>query len=94
MKKLEYKPTNYPSDMTDAQWEIIEPLIPIGNKSDWHKRSLVNAIFYIETTGCTWRLLPQDYPPHNTVWSFFRRARNNGLWDRIKDALVNDLKEK
>jgi len=94
MKKLEYNPTNYPSDLTDAEWEIIEPLIPVGNKSEWHKRSLINAVFYIDKTGCQWEYLPRDYPPHNTVWSFFRRARDNGLWERIKDTLVKETRRR
>lgn len=94
MKNLEYKPTGYPSDLTEAEWEIIEPLIKVGNKSDWHKRSLINAVFYIEKTGCQWRYLPKDYPPHDTVWSFFRRARDSGLWERIKDELVKATRKK
>jgi putative transposase len=94
MKKIEFKPTDYPSDLTDAEWKIIEPMIPIGNKSEWHKRSLINAVNYIEKTGCQWRYLPKDYPPHDTVWSFFRRARGNGLWKRIKDMLVIETRKK
>lgn len=88
MKTLEFKPTNYPCDLTDAEWSIVEPMIPVGNKSTWHKRSLLDAVFYIEKTGCQWEYLPHDYPPHDTVWSFFRRMRDNGLWEKIKDALV------
>jgi len=94
MKKIEYIPTNYPSDLTDKQWEIIEPFFPLGNKSAYNKRALVNAVFYIEKTGCQWRQLPHDYPPYSTVWSFFRRARDNGLWERINDALVKETRKK
>ena len=88
MKKLEFIPTNYPSDLTDEQWSQIEDFFPIGNKSDWHKRSLVNAVLYITKTGVQWEYLPHDYPPYSAVWSFFRRAREAGLWERIMDALV------
>jgi putative transposase len=88
MKNIEFKPTNYPSDLTDAEWEIVAPMFPTGNKSRWHKRSLINAVFYLEKTGCQWRFLPRDYPPHDSVWSFFRRARDSGLWERMKDMLV------
>jgi transposase len=88
MKTLEFTPTNYPSDLSDAQWALIEPLIPVGNKSEWHKRSLVNAALYIAKTGCPWEYLPHDYPPHDTVWTFFRRARDSGLWERLMDAMV------
>ena len=94
MKNIIYKPTNYPSDVTDEEWKIIKPLIPVGNKSNWHKRSLVNAVYYIDKTGCQWRYLPHDYPPHDTVWSFFRRARDSGLWERINEALVKETRLK
>ena len=93
MKKLEFVPTNYPSDLTDKEWEIIEPFFIIGNKSGWHKRSLVNGVLYLVDNGCKWRALPKDYPPHNTVWTFFRRARNSGLWERIMDALVRKTRK-
>ena len=93
MKKLEFIPTNYPSDLTDKEWEIIEPFFIVGNKSGWHKRSLVNAVLYLVDNGCKWRALPKDYPPHNTVWTFFRRARNSGLWERIMDALVRKTRK-
>ena len=52
------------------------------------KRSLINAALYITKTGCPWEYLPHDYPPHDTVWSFFRRARDSGLWEKLMDALV------
>ena len=94
MKTLEFKPTNYPCDLTDEEWLIVEPLIPVGNKAGWHKRSLLNAVFYIDKTGCQWEYLPHDYPPHNTVWSFFRRMRDSGLWEKIKDALVKAARVK
>jgi putative transposase len=94
MKNIEYKPTNYPSDLTDKEWEIIEAFFPIGNRSEWHKRSLANAVLYLVDNGCKWRALPHDYPPHDTVWSFFRRARDSGLWGKIMDALVRKTREK
>jgi len=94
MKKLEFIPTNYPSDLTDEQWSQIENFFPAGNKSEWHKRSLVNAVLYITKTGVQWEYLPHDYPPYNTVWSFFRRARESGLWERIMDALVKKTRVK
>ena len=94
MKNIEYKPTGYPSDLSDKEWEIVESLFPIGNKSEHHKRSLVEAVFYIEKTGCQWRQLPHDYPPYSTVWSFFRRAKISGLWEKIMDALVKKVREK
>ena len=94
MKELKFDPTNYPSDTTESQWETIEHLFPSGNKSTHHKRSLVDAVFYVEKTGCQWRQLPHDYPPYSTVWSFFRRARESGLWENLNDALVKMAREK
>ncbi len=94
MKQIEFKPTNYPSDLTDKEWAIIEPFFPVGNKSSWHKRSLVNAVLYLVDNGCKWRSLPHDYPPHDTVWTFFRRARESDLWERIENLLVCKTREK
>ncbi len=73
---------------------MIETYFAVGNKSSWHKRSLVNAVLYLVDNGCKWRALPHDYPPHDTVWSFFRRARESGLWEMIESALVRKTREK
>ena len=86
--KKEYQATNYESDLTDEQWEAIKEYFPSGNKSKYHKRSLVEAVLYIVKTGCQWRMLPHDDPPHDTVWSFYRRARENGVWDKMMKHLV------
>jgi len=94
MKKIEYISTNYPSDLTDKEWSIIESFFPVGNKSVWHKRSLVNAVLYLVDNGCKWRGIPHDYPPHDTVWSFYRRARKSGLWEKIMDALVRKTRKR
>jgi len=94
MKNISFKPTNYPSDLTDKEWEMIKSFFPVGNKSEHHKRSLVDAVFYIDKTGCQWRQLPHDYPPYIAVWSFYRRARESGLWEKIMDALVQKTREK
>mgnify|MGYP004727678805 CR=1 FL=1 len=78
--KKEYQATNYESDLTDKQWEAIKEFFPSGNKSKYHKRSFVEAVLYIVKTGCQWRMLPHDYPPHDTtVWSFYRRAGDHVL---------------
>jgi putative transposase len=93
MKEIKYIPSNYPSDLTNKEWAQIEPYFPLGNKSKWHKRSLVNAVLYVKDNGCKWRALPHDYPPHDTVWTFFRRTRDSGLWEKIMDALVKRTRE-
>ena len=94
MKTIEYKATNYPSDLTEKEWLVIKDYFPQGNKSSHHKRSLVNAVLYVAKSGCQWRMLPKDYPPYSSVWSFFRRARENGLWEKIMDALVKQTRQK
>ena len=58
--KKEYQATNYESDLTDKQWEAIKEFFPSGNKSKYHKRSLVEAVLYIVKTGCHWRRLTVD----------------------------------
>jgi len=88
MNTTEYVPTNYPSDLTDAQWAQIAHFFPQGPNSGHPKRALVNAVLYLVNNGCKWRALPHDYPPHPTVWSFYRRARLGGLWEEALAAMV------
>ena len=82
----------YPTDLTDSQWEVIKPYFAGMRKYKWEKRELVNAIRYLEKAGCQWRMLPNDFPPYATVWSFFRRAKQSGLWERILCALVKQTR--
>src|SRR6188472_472707 len=85
------KTHDYPSDLADAQWALIEPHIPPGRpggrprKTDM--RDVVDAIFYILRTGCQWRYLPGDFPPKSTVWRYFSRWRSDGTLDTIHDLL-------
>ena len=92
MKNIEYKPTNYPSDLTDEQWEKINKFFPTGNKSTVHKRSLVEAVLYIVKTGCQWRLLPHEYPKWSTVKSFYYRAIEKGIWEKVMQFLVKETR--
>ena len=84
----EKKRETYPSDLTDKQWEEIAPLYAGMRNSTWSKRELTNAVLYLVESGCKWRQLPHDFPPYSTVHSFYRRARINGLWDKILEHLV------
>jgi len=81
----------YITDLTDKQWSMIEPIFK-SNKGqhlvEHSKRDLINAVLYLVKTGCQWRLLPNDFPPHDTVWSFYRRAVKSGKWEKVMDALV------
>lgn len=88
----------YASDMTDAEWERIQPYMPPPAKTGRPRttclRAVVNAIFYLLQSGCQWDMLPKDFPPWQTVYRYFRAWAENGTWDRIHDALycaVRDL---
>ena len=94
MKKIEYKPTGYPSDLTEAQWNKIAEYFPMGNKGSTHKRSLVEAVLYIVDNGCKWRTLPHDYPKWSTVKSFYYRALESGIWEKVMDCLVRETRKK
>jgi putative transposase len=78
----------YLSDLTDSQWEMICGFFPVGNKSKWDKRELVNAVLYVVKSGCQWRMLPKEFPPYQTVYAFFRRAKLNGTWHKALRSLV------
>lgn len=77
----------YPSDLTDAQWKLIERYFerpdPRGAISKHSKRSIVNAIFYVIRAGIQWRMLPKDMPPWQTVYNHFYRLRDRGVWDQV-----------
>src|SRR6476469_5202286 len=81
---------SYPSDITDEQWALIEPHLPVypgGRPRTTDLRDVVDAIFYLLRTGCQWRYLPKDFPPKSTVWRYFDEWRHNGTLDEIHDAL-------
>jgi putative transposase len=85
----------YPSDVTDEQWALIEPLIPVypgGRPRTTDVRDVVDAVFYVLKTGCQWRYLPLDFPPKSTVWRYFDEWRHNGTLDRIHDALRRQVR--
>lgn len=82
--------TPYPSDLTDAQWELIAPMGAVrpGGRPPIHsRRRIVDAILYVNRTGCSWRQLPHDFPPWDTVYWYFKTWNEAGVTDRIHDAL-------
>ena len=93
MKPIEYKTTGYPSDLTDTQWEEIEKYFPQNGNSEHHKRSLVNAVLYLIDNGIKWRSMPHEYPPWSTVHSFYYRARRDGLWEKVQQAIVKKVRK-
>jgi transposase len=87
----------YPSDLTDAEWALIGPMIPPakrgGRKRTVDVREVLNAIFYVLATGCQWKALPKDLPPKSTAHSYFMLWEWNGTLERIHDALYVALRE-
>src|SRR4029453_14319400 len=81
----------YPTDLSDAEWQLLAPLIPApkpGGRPPIHdRRELVNAMAYWLGAGCAWRLLPQDLPPWQTVYHYFRNWRDQGLWEQVHATL-------
>jgi transposase len=81
----------YPSDLTDAQWEVVEPLIPPakpgGRPRKVDMREVVNTLFYQARTGCQWDFLPHDLLPKSTVWDYFVAWQKDGTWQRLVDSL-------
>jgi len=87
----------YASDVSDAEWAQIEALLPapkrLGRPRTTQMRQVVNAMLYLLTTGCQWRLLPKEFPPFSTVQRFFYRWRDAGLWQTINHFLVMRTRE-
>src|SRR2546421_1384437 len=80
----------YPSDVTDEQWALLEPLLPVypgGRPRQTDVRDVLAAIFYVLRTGCKWRSLPKDFAPKSTVWRYFDEWRHNGTLDTIHGFL-------
>lgn len=81
----------YSTDLTDEQWQVIEPLIPPADPGGRHRsvdvREIINGILYLIRSGCSWRLLPHEFPPWGTVHYYDRRWRLDGTWPTIHDKL-------
>jgi len=90
--------TPYPSDLTDEQWKLIEPLIPAaapgGRPRSVNMREVINAILYSNRSGCAWRMLPNEFPPWGTVHYYYRRFRLDGTWVKIHDKLREKVRRK
>lgn len=89
----------FPSDLTDAEWERLEPLIPPakpgGRPRGTDMRQAMNAILYLLRTGCPWRYLPRDgFPPRSTVYNIFCQFRREGVWEAIWAELHMALRER
>lgn len=88
----------YPSDVSDAEWEVIAPLLaaakPGGRPRTTSLRDVVNAIFYVSRGGVAWRMLPRDFPAYQTTYRYFRAWSKDGTWEKIHEALRDRVRQK
>lgn len=86
----------YPTDLTNAQWSRIAPLIPParpgGRRHTVNVREVINAIFYFVRTGCQWRNLPHEFPPWGTVHYYYRHWRLDGTWEEVHGTLREQVR--
>jgi putative transposase len=93
MRRAGEQARGYPSDLTDAQWQVIAPYLPAevtgrrGRPRVWPLRRITEAILYVDRAGCAWRYLPCDFPPWRTVYGYFAAWRDDGTLSRLHDGL-------
>lgn len=87
----------YPSDLSDGEWKILEPLLPAERPGGRHRgyalREIINAIQYIMRGGCAWRMMPHDLPHWQSVYHYFRLWKRDGTWLRIHDHLHEEVRK-
>lgn len=87
----------YPTDLADEEWQVLERLVPPikagGRPADYTRREILNAVLYVLRSGCQWRMMPHDLPNWQTVYTYYRNWRLNGTWERIHNALRQELRE-
>src|ERR1700758_3723268 len=93
MRRAGERARGYPSDLTDAQWQVIAPHLPAevpgrrGRPRVWPRRAIIDAILYVDRAGCPWRYLPDSFPPWPTVYGYFAAWRDDGTLAALHDAL-------
>lgn len=89
---------SYPSDLSDREWQILEPLLPAEKPGGRHRayplREIINGIQYILRNGCAWRAMPHDLPHWETAYHYFRLWKRDGTWWRIHDYLHEETRKK
>ena len=97
-RAAERRGLRYPSDLTDAEWALVEPMIPPakrgGRRREVNVREVLNAIFYVLSTGCQWQALPKDLPPKSTAHSYFMLWDWDGTLERVHHALYVATRER
>ena len=87
----------YPSDLTDQEWNLLEPLLASperrGRPPKWPARRVADAVFYLLRSGCAWRMLPREYPPWQTVYYHFRKWRLDGRLRQAHERLREAVRE-
>ncbi|OWK47130.1 Mobile element protein [Fimbriiglobus ruber] len=87
----------YPTDLTDLQWEIIQVVLPAarpgGRPRSVDLREVLNAILYVNRSGCQWSMLPHDFPAKSTVYEYFSQWRDDGTWQELLDVLREGYRE-
>lgn len=87
----------YPTDLTDAEWKKLEPLVPAvkegGRPATYARREIVNGILYVLRSGCGWRMLPHDLPPWQSVYGYFRTWRSAGIFERSNHILRREVRQ-
>ena len=90
------KGLRYSRDLTDAEWAVLEPLMPgrsrLGRPPKWSLRVIMNGVFYVLRSGQPWRMLPRDFPPVSTVQRYFYAWRDSELWSTINHLLLMDVR--
>ena len=88
----------YPSDLSDAEWAILEPLIPApkpgGRPAKVPRREIVSAILYVLENGIKWRAMPHDLPHWSTVYHYFRKWQKEGVWEKVAQVLARRDRER
>jgi transposase len=86
----------YPSDLSDAEWTKLKPLLPqdnrIGSPRQVELREVVNALMYVADNGIKWRAMPHDLPAWQTVYGYFRRWSQSGVWEQVNQALARQVR--
>jgi putative transposase len=80
----------YPSSLTEQEWKVLEPMVvqgKMGRPRKYSIRDILDGMFYVLRGGIQWRMMPKEFPPWESVYDYFRRWRENGMWDKIHDEL-------
>src|SRR5215216_4254694 len=87
---------HYPSDLTDAQWQVLEPLLNLDQDEParvYNIKDIVDAIFYLDRTGCPWRYLPENLPPWQRVQYYFYKWTKTRVWEKVNRTLARMVRQ-